>query len=238
MAEKTIQHCCRRCGAEFVGTKKAMYCEACRPIIRGKQSRAIYEKRRDQARAERAKEMRCCGMCGKPLPVDARHNKRYCDGCAAERRRVASRAYNDMVKKARERRSRYMIVCADCGTVFEAASPRAKFCDCCRNRKQRNLSVEAVGRRDGRECYKRKCDTCGLLFVTLDADRTRCVDCVKGRVPGKKSQTNAPAPVLSLAEQMRIIAEYNREHGTDYQYGEFDTVQRLSRGEFRVDVKL
>lgn len=117
------------------------------------------------------------------------------------------------------KRKLHTFTCDMCGTQAQSYGHNARYCESCKKRKQHNMNVAFIGKRDGREVFERVCVTCGLPFSTFFEDHEECAPCMKGTNAVKEAKR--AKPVVSLAEQMKVIEAYNREHGTNLSYGKY-----------------
>lgn len=228
---------CERCGKEFEARSASQkYCgKTCAAWVQCyKASEAARLKREKRKQDE---PTRYCARCGGELPYGSNGNKKYCGACRRSIDRECARVSNERRKQeGYHRRELRSFTCTMCGSQAQAYG-HAKYCDACKKRKQRNTQIAFLGKRDGREVYEQKCAKCGLPFNTFSKERGVCTVCVKA-VNDTDLETAPPPVPLTLAEQMREIDEYNREHGTRLSYGKYMAMIRAKEGETRVVVKL
>lgn len=91
--------------------------------------------------------MNRCAECGMPMPNMAA-NRKYCDACGTERRRVQAR---DSARRARARKAPGG--CRHCGKPITKG--RHKYCSA--------LCMQRANRLRGKNTQKRHCDYCGKL---------------------------------------------------------------------------
>ena len=84
-----------------------------------------------------------------------------------------------------------------------------------------------------RKLYEYRCEICGAEIHSVGKKRViKCETCLKREYSRKyRSDTNSPYRKYTnnsaLQRDVVEIMEYNREHGTNYSYGQYKFIKKL-----------
>ena len=88
------------------------------------------------------------------------------------------------------------------------------------------------------DLFEHNCVHCGKLFRNDKKYGTVCPDCTRERkreqnrsykAAAREREKNKQSPAITILEMARKIEKYNREHKTNYTYGQF--MDKVSKGE-------
>ena len=91
------------------------------------------------------------------------------------------------------------------------------------------------------DLFEKTCIHCGKIFKTDKPHGTVCPDCLrKSKNAGVKSYRREAAekakktesPAITILGMVKKVENYNREHKTNYTYGQF--CEKLNRGEITI----